>query len=72
MRKKYIVTSDNAKEIKEYRKQIKNKITDRRMYAVQLVGEGLKYREIAEKLDCKVQQIGVWVKRYAELGNRRS
>ncbi|MGN0591812.1 MAG: hypothetical protein ACI4JQ_01035 [Ruminococcus sp.] len=55
MRKKYIVTSDNAKEIKEYRKQIKNKITDRRMYAIQLVGEGLKYREIAEKLDCKVQ-----------------
>ncbi len=68
MRKKYIVSTDNAKEIKEYRKQIKNKITDRRMYAVQLVGEGLKYREIAEKLDCKVQQIGVWVKRYAELG----
>lgn len=32
------------------------------------MGEGLKYREIAEKLDCKVQQIGVLVKRYAELG----
>jgi len=68
MRNRYTITLENAKEIKEYRKQIKNKITDRRMYAVQLVGEGMKYREVAKKLDCRIQQVGVWVKKYAEHG----
>ena len=68
MRNRYIITEENAKEIKEYRKKIKDKKKDRRMYAVQLVGEGMKYQMIAEKLDCKVQQVGVWVKKYAEQG----
>ena len=68
MRNRYIITEENAKEIKEYRKKIKDKKKDRRMYAVQLVGEGMKYRMVAEKLDCKVQQVGVWVKKYAEHG----
>ena len=68
MRNRYIITEENAKEIKEYRKKIKDKKKDRRMYAVQLVGEGMKYQMIAEKLDCKVQQVGVWVKKYAEHG----
>ena len=68
MGKRYKITIEDAKEIKEYRKQIKDKMKDRRMYAVQLVGEGMKYREVAEKLDCKVQQVGLWVKAYAEKG----
>ena len=68
MRNKYTITAENAKEIKEYRKQIKDKTTDRRMYAVQLVGEGMKYQAVADKLDCKVQQVGLWVMKYATKG----
>lgn len=68
MQNKYKITPENAKEIKEYRKQIKDKMTDRRMYAVQLVGEGMKYQAIADKLDCKVQQVGLWVMKYAKKG----
>lgn len=68
MRNKYKITVANAKEIEEHRKRIKDKTTDRRMYAVQLVGEGMKYQEIADKLDCRVQQVGLWVKKYAERG----
>ncbi len=67
MRKKYKIIRENAEEIGNYRKQIKDKNTDR-MHAVQMCGEGYKYREIAEKLDCKVQQVGRWVKLYAEGG----
>ncbi len=51
MRNEYKITLKNAEEIKEYRKQVKDKMTDRRMYAVQLVGEGEKYKAVAEKLD---------------------
>ena len=68
MRNKYTITEENAKEIKVYRKQIKDKMTDRRMYAVQLVGEGMTYQAIADKLDCKVQQVGLWVKNFATKG----
>ena len=31
MRNRYIITEENAKEIKEYRKKIKDKKKDRRM-----------------------------------------
>ena len=68
MRNKYTITPENAEEIKTYRKQIKDKMTDRRMYAVQLVGEGMTYQAIADKLDCKVQQVGLWVMKYATKG----
>lgn len=68
MRKKYKITKENAEEIRNYRKKIKDKNTDRRMHAVQMYGEGYKYREIAEKLECKVQQVGRWVKLYVEGG----
>jgi len=36
MPKTYTISKEEAEEIKEYRKQVKNKFTDRRMYAVQL------------------------------------
>ncbi len=68
MRNEYTITPENAKEIKEYRKQVKDKMTDWRMYAVQLVGEGMKYQAVAEKLDCRLQQIGLWVMKFAKKG----
>lgn len=71
MQKKYEITREKAEEIAICRKQIKDKNTDRRMHAVQMCGEGFKYREIAAKLDCKIQQVGRWVKLYAEGGLER-
>ena len=41
-----MITKENAEEIAEYRKGVKDKYTDRRMYAVQLVGEGKKVSDI--------------------------
>ena len=49
--KKNEITNKEAEAIKEYRKQVKDKKKDRRLYAVQLRGEGQKVIDIARKLD---------------------
>ena len=41
MPKKYKISTEQIKEIKETRKTIKDKKTDKRLHAVQLRGEGL-------------------------------
>lgn len=51
MPKTYKISTENAAEIKEVRKTITDKKVDRRLYAVQLRGEGLTNDEIAQKLD---------------------
>ena len=66
MKKKYIITKENAEEIREYRKNVKNKTTDRRLYAVQLLGEGKSPKEIAEKLDADKRQISMWASKYCQ------
>ena len=48
MSKKYIISEKNAAEIKEYRKGVTEKYLDRRLHAVQLLGEGMKPKDIAE------------------------
>ncbi len=49
MAKAYEITKDDAEKIKEYRKGIKDKIIDRRLYAVQLCGEGMRNQvEVSE------------------------
>ena len=68
MKRKYTVTREQAAEIKEYRKTVKGKDLNRRLYAVQLVGEEKSTSYIEEKLDCKKQQISRWVKQYSEGG----
>ena len=65
---KYVITKENAEEIAEYRKGVKDKYTDRRMYAVQLVGEGKKVSDICKKLDCDKRQISDWRKSYCTKG----
>ena len=59
--KKNEITNKEAEAIKEYRKQVKDKKKDRRLYAVQLRGEGLKVIEIAKKLDTYPQVVSQWV-----------
>lgn len=68
MKKKYIITAENAEEIKEYRKTIKDKVTDRRMYAVQLLGEGHTTKEICWKLDVDKRQVSLWASKYCKSG----
>ncbi len=65
---KYKITKEQAKEIKEYRRKIKDKMTDRRLYAVQLLGEGNKPKDICQKLDADKRQLSRWAARYCQLG----
>lgn len=57
MARKYIISEENAAEIKAYREGVTDKYLDRRLHAVQLLGEGMKPNEIAEKLDADKRQI---------------
>lgn len=64
MGRAYVITSEEMKEIKETRKSVKNKDIDKRLYAIQLRGEGMKNAEIAEKLDTAPVVVSYWVGRY--------
>ena len=57
---------ENAVEIKEYRKKVKEKYLDRRLHALQLLGEGVKPKETVEKLDVDKRQISMWAKKFCE------
>lgn len=46
MPKKYIISNEEAEEIRAYRECVTDKYTDRRLYAVQLLGEGIVYGKI--------------------------
>ena len=66
MKMKYEISKEKAAEIKEYRKEVKEKYLDRRLHALQLLGEGVKPKEIAEKLDVDKRQISMWAKNFCE------
>lgn len=68
MENKYKINKENAEEIKEYRKKVKDKYLDRRLNALQLLGEGVKPKEIAEKLDADKRQISMWAKNFCQRG----
>lgn len=68
MPKTYKISKENIAEIKEIRKTISNKKVDRRLYAVQLRGEGLRNGEIAEKLDTSDKMVSQWVSAYIKNG----
>lgn len=68
MGKTYEISKEKASEIKEVRKRIKDKKTDRRLHAVQLRGEGLTNKEIAEKLDTSDKMVSQWVSAYINHG----
>ncbi|MDY3791927.1 MAG: helix-turn-helix domain-containing protein, partial [Oscillospiraceae bacterium] len=64
MSKKYIISEKNAAEIKEYHKGVTEKYLDRRLHAVQLLGEGMKPKDIAKKLDADKRQISRWAAQF--------
>lgn len=68
MPKTYKISAENAAEIKEVRKTITDKKVDRRLYAVQLRGEGLTNDEIAQKLDTSDKMVRQWVSAYINNG----
>lgn len=68
MPKTYKISSEDVKKIKEVRKTIKNKQVDKRLYAVQLRGEGKTNHEIAEKLDTSPKVVSRWVSAYINHG----
>ena len=55
------ISIEEAEEIKTKRKEIKDKRVDKRLYAVQLRGEGYKNPEIAKKLDTSPKVVSRWV-----------
>lgn len=68
MPKTYKISKENAAEIKEIRKTITDKKVDKRLYAVELRGEGMKNKEIAEKLDTSDKMVSQWVSAYIKNG----
>lgn len=68
MPKTYKISAENAAEIEEIRKTNTDKKVDRRLYAVQLRGEGLTNDEIAQKLDTSKKMVCQWVSAYINNG----
>lgn len=68
MRIIYKISKEEADKISEVRKTIKDKQTDKRLYAVELRGRGKKNKEIAEKLDTSAKVVSRWVSAYKRGG----
>lgn len=68
MRKIYTVSIEEANEIAKIRKTVKEKNTDKRLYAVELRGRGKKNQEIAEKLDTSAKVVSHWVSVFKNQG----
>jgi len=61
MPRTFKINVEDAEKIKETRKKINDKKVDKRLYAVQLRGEGYKNPEIAKKLDTSPKVVSRWV-----------
>ena len=68
MPKTYTINLEQAKEIEKIRKTVRDKKIDKRLYAIQLRGEGLKNPTIAAKLDTSAKVISHWVSAYSKEG----
>lgn len=68
MPKTHKISKEEAEEIKQVRSGIKDKDVDKRLHAVQLRGEGLKNKEIAQKLDTSPKVVSNWVSLYVKYG----
>lgn len=61
MPKTFNISAEEAEAIREKRNEIKDKKVDKRLYSVQLRGEGHKNPEIAKKLDTSPKVVSRWV-----------
>ena len=62
------ITEEQMTEIKEERKKNRDKDVDKRLRAVQLRGEGMRYEEIAEIVEAHPKVISRWVCKYVKSG----
>jgi len=83
MPKTHIIKKEEAQEIEQARKGIRDKQVDKRLHAVQLRGEGKKNPAIAAQLETTTDVVSKWVSIYRKggldallpkerLGNRRN
>jgi transposase len=68
MPKEYMISKEQAAEIKKVRRSVTDKRIDKRLQAIQLRGEGLQNPEIAVKLDCCAKVVSRWVSAYSKDG----
>jgi len=68
MRKGFQINETQTQEIVTVRKTIMDKRVDKRLWAVQLRGEGMKNPKIAEKLDTSEKVVSRWVSAYYKGG----
>jgi transposase len=68
MPKTFEISTEAAKNIEAVRKTVKDKKVDKRMYAVQIRGEGMKNPEIADNLDTSAKVVNRWVSAYCKGG----
>ena len=68
MPNKMDVSREEAAKIKAYRKAVQDKNTDRRLYAVQLRGEGKRNKDIAEMLEADPRLVSKWVRQFRQGG----
>ena len=68
MRIIYTISQEEAEQISATRKKIKDKSTDKRLYAVELRGRGMNNKEIAEILETSPKVVSRWVSAYKKDG----
>jgi len=68
MPKTFVISKEQATEIRAARKAVKDKRVDKRLYAVQLRGDGYKNAVIALKLDTSAKVVSHWVSAYCKDG----
>ena len=68
MRIIYHITIEDAEKIAEYRKSVHDKREDKRLYAVELRGRGMRNEDISQKLDTDKRVVSRWVSQYVKGG----
>jgi transposase len=68
MRKGFQINETQVQEIVNVRKSVSDKRVDKRLWAIQLRGEGMKNPRIAEKLDTSAKVVSRWVSAYCKSG----
>ena len=64
----YEISQEQVREVEKARKANRDKQVEKRLYAVQLRGEGKKNEEIAKKLETSSDVVSRWVSLYAKGG----
>lgn len=68
MRIIYHITIEDAEKIAEYRKNVRDKKEDKRLYAVELRGRGMRNEDISKKLDTDKRVVSRWAAMYVKGG----